>query len=581
MSSEKDDFLTWATDPSRTVEELFGVELLVEQCMPLWNRKHGVQVSFDWEAIRLARKNRQLDPRYKPSLARRRLEQAAEVLDQLTSFSTHVGDDRHLRDISFLRFCEKLDSLRLYHCEITDWSPLASRPQLLHLYVSDDVARDLRAVGELVQLKTLTLRLATPWPRLDGLENLTRLTEFMFYGNVLAVNAIRALPGVRAAEFHHGSGFNVPLRSVADLPDMPELRRLRLENTDLLDGIGRFPHLLNLEIYGYLPDLAPLAGNVELTHLYLSGIQFADLNPLTSLTQLCRITLRNDFPPDLTPLAELPRLHQIVVQSEAIVPPELDSLNALCAPWDEEFACDPPRKLDPLRLVVEKNRKKDHDAEADFGGMPRDHGDDREMVISETNWFIRQANHRIDRVLGKGWGAERETISGVHQCGHLYLRIRRRQDLDHLPAVVRTLRQLIASCRYPWQLDLLVEPLADYERDLDEIEDDYDSEETFDPEREREEWEYRRRRQLERREYLQRRYQARLGEELGIEPVPEPGSAAAPPPEKALAEGDDSGPGYDLGTDLHLYFTLTEKCAIVAECDRGLAEMLLEIKAEE
>ena len=348
MATETDDFLTWASDKSRTVEELFGIELLVERCMPYWNRKHGVTVPFNYEQIRLTEKNRQLDPRYKPVLTRDRLEHAAEVLDMITSFSTSIRDDRYLRDLSFLRFCRNLTALNLYQSEITDWSALALRPEITSLYISDEVARDLRPIAALAHLEKLTLRIHTPWPRLGGLENLSRLNEFKFYGNVLAVTAIPALPAVRAAEIHHGCGFKVPLRSVADLPAMPELRRLSLENADLLDGIERFPHLLNLEIYGFLPDLSPLAANVALTHLYLSGVQYTDLAPLITLRNLCLITLRNDFPPDLAPLTELPRLHEIIVKSEAIVPPDLATLNALCAPWEDEFCCHPPREQPPL-----------------------------------------------------------------------------------------------------------------------------------------------------------------------------------------------------------------------------------------
>jgi hypothetical protein len=583
MATESEDFLTWSTDKSRTVEELFGIELLVEQCMPHWNHKHGVQVPFNYEHIRLTRKSRQLDPRYKPDLTHDQLERAAEVLDKINRFSTNVSDDRHLRDLSFLRFCAYLTSLHLYKSEISDWSALAQRPEITSLYISDDVARDLRPIAALAHLENLTLRLHTPWPCLSGLENLGRLTEFLFYGNVLAVTSIPALPAVRAAQFHHGSGFNVPLRSVADLPAMPELRRLFLENTDLLDGIERFPHLLNLEIYGFLPDLTPLAANVALTHLHLSGVQYSDLSPLIALRNLCRITLRNDFPPDLAPLTELARLHEIIVKSEAIVPPELATLNALCAPWEDEFCCNPPRQLPPLRLIVEGKRKKDYDVDADTGGIPRDYGEDHDMLVSESNWFIRQLNRRLTRVLGKGWGAERERTGSSHRCGHLYVHIRRQRDLDHLPAVVRTLRQLIASCRYPWYLDIHVDALAEYERDLDEYEDDDDDdneeEEIFDAEREREEWEYRHKRQLERREYLRRRYQSRLCEELGVEPVPAP-SAAQPPPE-VHTQSEDTAPAYDLGTDLRLYFTLTEKAVVIGERDRGLAEMLLEMKAEE
>ncbi len=581
MATESDDFLTWATDQSRTVEELFGIELLVEKCMSHWNHKHGVQVPINHEQIRLTQKNRQLNPRYKPNLTRDQLEHAAEVLDMITSFSTNHSSDRYLRDISFLRFCANLTALHFYHGEINDWSVLALLPQITTLHISDEVARDLRPIGTLAHLENLTLSIRTPWPRLSGLENLTCLKDFHFYGNILALTAIPTLPAVRNAKIHYGGGFNVPLRSVADLPAMPELRRLDLESTDLLDGIERFPHLLNLEIYGFLPDLSPLAANVALTHLYLSGVQYTDLAPLITLRNLCLITLRNDFPPDLAPLTELPRLHEIIVKSEAIVPPDLATLNALCAPWEDEFCCHPPREQPPLRLIVVGKRRKDYDEKADFGGIPRDYGEDREMRISESKWFIRQLNRRVTRILGKGWGALKENYAAAYLCGQLMLNISRQRDLDHLPAVVRTLRQLISTCLYPWYLNFHIDILAEYERDIDEIEDDDNDneEETFNVEREREEWEYRQQRQLERREYLRRRYQSRLCEELGIEPEQQP--AAAQPPQKAEAESEDTSPTYDLGTALKLFFTLTEKAVVIGEKDRSLAEMLLEMKAED
>ncbi len=394
-------------------------------------------ISTPKDAIRLTRKNRQLDPAYRPKLTRACLERTAEVLDKITDFSTHVSDDRLLRDISFARFCVNLTALRLYNSAITDWSGLADLPALTTLYTSDEAARDLRPLGTLTSLQHLTLRIQNPWPRFAGIENLSRLTHFEFHGNVLAVTSIPALPVVRTAEFHHGNGYNAPLRLI------------------LLD------------------------------------------------------------------------------------------------------------------------KRKEHDTDADSGASPRDWGDDKEMAISERAWFIRQINRRLTRILGKGWGAERESAASVHTGSHLFLHIRRQRDLDHLPAVVRTLRQLIASCLHPWHLDLMVEPLAEYERDLDEIERDDGKKEAFDPDREREEWEYRRKRELERREYLKRRYQHRLGEELGIKAAPEPPSSpAASPPEEAYAQGDDSGPAYDLGTDLRLYFTLTEACAVTYIRDRDITDRL-------
>jgi hypothetical protein len=573
-------FADWACDPKRSVEERFGAELLIELTAGLWNNKHGIKTETNYEAERLRKQARALDPGHEPHYSREAAEHTEEVLPELKQLHFSYYDDRPLRSLAFLRFCPPLESIETRFSEISDWTPLLAQTELTKLHVWDRAARDLRPLARLTKLKSLFLWLGAPWPDLAGLENLVELREFQFHGNIHVLKAVPHLAQVRVASIKHGSGYNLPLRQVGDLPAMPELRRLLLENTAELGGIERYDKLLNLEIYGHFTDVSPLASLKNLTHLILSGGDYPTIAPLAQMPQLCRLVVRHEMPPDFTPLAESPRLHEIATESTHIVPPELASLNAMFNTWDEEFAAAEPRALTPLKLCLRDDHER---GEIDSGGTKRDWGDDLEMDHSEYRWFIRRINRRITALLGKGWGEIQERFPGCG--GGVHVTITRPEDIDRVLEVVQCLRELIAAARHPWSYLLIVDSLARFERDMAEIYRNDDAE--FDPDRERAEWEDERRQERERREFLERKYRHRLQQELGSPGVP-PKPAAAPADETneddedtltTTAEASESE--YDLGTNISLYATLTEKACYIHESDRGIAEMLLEIKAEE
>ncbi len=577
MPTPNEGFAAWACDPRRSLEERFGAELLIEQNLDRWKRKHGLKVEdSNYTAEQLRKKERSLNPAHNPRYSRDAAAHVEEILPEVKGFDNGHDDDRPLRDLSCLRFCSGLESVNLRRAEIRDYSPLLAHPTLTKLDLWDSVARDLRVIGQLARLQDLKLWLGAPWPDLTGLENLVELREFRFFGNVLALRDIPSLPQVRDLHLSYGYGFNVPLRSLADLPDLPELRRLYLENTAELHGIERYAKLLNLEIFGYYTDLAPLAQLPQLTHLKLSGGDYPTLAPLAKMPQLRRLVVCLEEPPDFTPLAEAPRLHEIKLEISHIVPPELGPINAMLPPWSDEFAVHPPRPLAPFKLSLRDGERR---TESDSGGQPRDWGEDQEMGNSEHVWFVREVNRRLTALLGKGWGAEKENFRWPP--GHLHVTICRPEDLDRVPEVVQCLREVLATTRHPWCYGLIVDSLKYYERDMEEI---YEAEgEEFDAEREREEWEYEQQKERERREFLERKYLFRLQQESGVPTKPEDFA----PPSRQDEDGDIFTAGtepepspYDLGTELHLYMTLTEKAGYIHERDRGLAEYFLGIKAE-
>ena len=87
----------------------------------------------------------------------------------------------------------------------------------------------------------------------------------------------------------------------------------------------------------------------------------------------------------------------------------------------------------------------------------------------------------------------------------------------------------------------------------------------------------------ERREYLEREYRYRLRQEQGLPTPPEEFAPPGKAPAEAATDDDDGDGGseYDLGTELRLCATLTETTCYVHPSERGLAEMLLRIKAKE
>ena len=562
-------FADWACDSRRSREERFAAEMLIEKTIGLWRRKQGVKYESNYEADRLRQKDRSLNPAYEPQFSRADAGRVEEILNEVKDLDLYNWDDRPVRDLSVIRFCPALEKLTTYRCEIRDWTPLLAVPRLRDLRVHDRLAKDFRPVAQLTELQVLDLSIDAPWPDLTGFERLSRLREFDFGGNVLALQAIPRLPALREAKFHQGYRFNVPLRSVGHLPEMPELRRLHLENTSALDGIERFPLLLNLEVYGYFEDLAPLAALKQLTHVTISGGDYATLAPLARLPELRRLVIRREEPQDCTPLAEAPRLHEIQVEMCPVATAELATLNAMFPPWDEEFAVTPPRPLEPLRLLV---RDKYEDRDDAGRGEPRDWGEDKEMTKSEERWFTRETNRRLTALLGKGWG----------RCASTHVTITRPEDIDRLPEIAQCLRQLLATARDSWSYMFIVDSLARFERGMEEIQRDDDE---FDAENERQEWEDRRRRERERREYLEREYRYRLQQEQGLPTRPED---FAPPP-KAEPESDDTVVAgdiepetaeFDTGVELSLYSTLTETACYIHSRDLGLAEMLLNLKAE-
>jgi len=565
-------FATWATDPARTVEEQYGALLLMEStARSVFWKKFKIVLEVEFYNGSIPRKQRSSDPGYIPKIDFGHAKWTEDVLADLTYLPLGRSDDRPLRDVSVLQFCPALEHLELSYTEVTDFKQVASLPRLKHLHITATEASDFTFLGRIETLERLYLTLFHPWPDLTGLERLPKLRDFTLNGNTLALGVVPRLANIRKARFD-GHRYNVPIRSLAHLPEMPELIDLELASTVSLEGLQRYPQLTNLRLAGRYDDLSPLQDLRNLTHAHLASKASPDVTPLAELPSLCRVTFEMEMPPDLTPLSSSPRLHEILIEGSPIVPAELASLNSLCEPWDNEFLAETPRKLRKLEMRLQRDR------EVRWNESPapcRDWSDDAEMAKSETRWFVRSFNRAMNRLLGKEWGP----IDEKYPCspGHLMAHINRLEDISRMPEIARIVRKLIASARYPWHCAFLIDSLATYRNDYTSLEDDNDDDWLIRAQKEENE------REKEHHERLKRTYLHRLSLETGVPPPPLVEESRAPE-EDEEDHGDGfftEQPEYDLGTSLQLYATLNETHVYVSKRNREIAEDLFELKAED
>jgi hypothetical protein len=535
------DFVAWALDPQRTLEEAFFAEIVVELGVEKWEQKRNIYRRTDWDVRHERGRGRRLNPAHRARLKREDVEKTAEILPEFTYFSYYCYDyDRPIRDLSGLRFLTALNQCHFGNSQIPDLSPLAGVPNLAELHLHDEVAEDFRPLARCPKLKKINLWINQPWPNIEGLENLPALEDLWFTGNLLVLETVPRLSLVHTA--HLGSQFSshTPLRDVRRLPEMPRLRTLVLEGVHRLEGIERYPHLRVLTLCGMFRDLTPLAALHELTHLTLKGNMTRDLTPLTRLPALRKLTVEGDHPQDYLVLADTPLLHEVEAKGCDINQTDLSALHALLSPWSAEFANTEPHPLPPLRFRVlphEDYLKFDDDEE---DADARHGGDNYEMQQSERVWLARCLQHRITKVLeDPHWG-------DVNDCP--WVNIHSLEAAERLPEIVRIVRAFLATTRHRFRVHLRVELKAEWHRDPDkdpELSDAVHRQRLIEEEVEEQlEWERQRR---ENRDYLARLQELQQLQQEGAEIKPE---QFAPPPEteEPEEEADQDGQHLDGST---------------------------------
>lgn len=535
-----EDFGAWALSPDRTIEEAYFAERAVDECLAIWDRDHKIYKALDWESLRERARARKLNPAHRVRIPEQSLKKALEVLSSVKRLNFECHDDRPVRDISGLKFFPQLEELHFGWTEISDLSPVSQLKQLRVLWITDHEVEDLRPMTACTEMRTVYLRIGQPWPTITGFDNLVQLENFNWYGNLIVLEEISALPSVRLAKLETCYGASLPLRDCRRLPEMPALEILELENVHRLDGIERWSRLRNLTVGGLFRDLTPLINAKGVTHLTIKGNLTRDLSPLVRLPELRHLKVCGDHPQDYSVLSDAPKLHGVDADGCDINKLELNTLQAILTPWEEEFKLEKPRPLAPLRMLVRKHE--DIPKGARVQGLKVWDGDPA-MAASEARWFAEVLSKRISRgIKNRKWG-EVDSFA----AGGAHMRVLSLEAAELLPDIVRLTREVMATTRYPWQIffsvDLNGEWLHDETRkDIEDavelqrhIQDEIDSHLEY------------LRRSKEHKEFLERQHRLRLIEQDGGKVEPEKFAA---PESKPIEMPENKEEDVDAGSVL-------------------------------
>ena len=476
--SKPADFIRWITDPVRTNDELFTVELLIER-MRFWQHWPFRARRLDFDHEQKAKKERRFNPAYRPLLALDELEALQERADTVTHFGSNGLSDRPLRDLTALSFFPALENISISSVDVSDLSPLGSLPKLkgFTLMESPDLSGagrfDFGQLGEKPALDHLRISLRQPWPDLSALARWPVIRELYYSGNLLALSEVETLPAAVVVQAQKWIQASTPLRDLKAFPSMPKVKRLDLEPTFSLRGIERYPTVVNLELGGDFADLAPLEAMENVTYLKLTSEHFTDLTPLTRLPKLRELVLVRERPIDLSPLTDAPQLRRIDFQRCATMRTELAALNAGLLPEAEDFLAKTPRPLGPLKFQL---ISKDNESGKNFQNRRyqelteiRDsyYDGDAALERAEARSFLSILFAELNRLLGRRWGIV--NVEQATKAGRTHLDFKRYRDTVRIREIIQLLRELSARSRFPWAFDIMVEPHGDMSYEMEEL----------------------------------------------------------------------------------------------------------------
>ncbi|HEY1582750.1 MAG TPA: hypothetical protein VGF73_06600 [Chthoniobacterales bacterium] len=467
------------TDPARSNEELFTVELLIERMRP-WQHWpfHNRTVGFE-ERLKICRERR-FNPGYRPLLPFDELEALQARAETVTHFNDHGPSDRPLRDLTALQFFPALENINISGGNVHDFSPLRDLEKLnwLTLIESSDLAgghmTDFAQLGEKPLLDHVFLSLRQAWPDLKAIGNWPAMRTFLYSGNLLSLLEIGTLPAAVIVKMNSWVHSGTPLRDLRATPTIPKLKRLDLSPTASLAGIERYPSVVNLELGGGFTDLSPLEAMANVTFLKLTSEHFSDLTPLTRLPKLREVVFVRERPIDLSPLTDAPQLRRVDFERCTTMRMELAALNAGLLPEANDFLADTPRPLGPLPFyLIAKENKAAQDYlirryEELTALRETFYEDDAALEKAEARSFLLTLFEELNRILGPRWGVIDTTYPT--KAGRTRLAFKRYEDTVRIREIIRLLREHSARSRFPWVFDILVEPHGDMSYELEQLE---------------------------------------------------------------------------------------------------------------
>ncbi|MES2439937.1 MAG: hypothetical protein V4584_12750 [Verrucomicrobiota bacterium] len=482
MNKIEHDFLSWANDPARTLEERYGILRLAEFTYMRYYQGAD-KTPLDWATASKAHEQRLYNPAYQPFIDEKQLRITAELLPRVEELNLDpIGEDRPLRNLAFLAFVPNVTSLRLHSFEREDLDGFQHLKHLRVAHLRSDEVEDYSALAACHELRELHITTHFPWPVLRALSELPHLEILNWHGNSLALADIPSLPALRSLQIQSQYYQNEPKNSIRDLhqlPDMPMLDHFWGGWFHRLDGIGRFPKLRFLAIRGFFKSLSGLTALTELTHLRITNPRLEEVATVASMPSVRHMAVHSERPQDWGVLMTSETLREVFHLGFDGDQPDLETLRMLIPPWDDLFALPEPRALEPIRVMVRSSLDDmtgaDCDISSDFPEGPEGWDGNLGMRQSETWWVENQLHTALRdagylKLQGVRMGSNPPELYSLFSNPptpwmprRLSLRILKSEAIGHIPGIFECIRKALSQIRHPWQLHVTVQPDADAE----------------------------------------------------------------------------------------------------------------------
>jgi len=535
MSEIADEFIAWVLDGELTLEQRYGVFLLLERVRPY--------DAANFLAREREREERLYNPAWEPVIDPAVLRLVAAQLSDLRSLSLDefLFEDRPLRNLDFLRFLPALTELTLKDVELKRLEGISRLQHLETFSIRTDKVDDYNDLALCPNLREISIQTWHPWPVIDQWEHAPSLTKLKWFSNGRSLEGVQRLPHLRwlsiDAASHHDERA-VSIRDFHTLPEMPQLEFFTGGSFYRLDGVERYTKLRLLVASGYFRDLAPLAGHPSITHLRLDTPELRDLTPVVGIPSLYQFVLHSERPQDFSPLMESESLRELVVFGCPTPQPDVDLVRLMMPDRAETFALAEPRELQPMQLIAcnQLGMRRKEDASAEPGSAPV-WKDDIVMQQSEEIWMKEQLKAALAaagllELEGLRFDGFRDNPAHCLFSRFDWNPLRRSVNIRFLRAaaiarvreVIDALRPVLARSAVPWEVQVDMRPETDAE--------EWD-EPRLDPaeERAREEIE-----QEKRHDRLRRLESQRRASELRMDLLKEQGATIDP---------DDFSPDFD------------------------------------
>lgn len=472
MSPDLSPFSQWALDDSRTSEERYLIFLVCEACRLLEYLRKPIEYQREHIFKSLPQqfwKELYLNPLLLPDIGPGDTERAARMAEFLTKFSPNADHEkRKLGDAgAVLRFFPALEVVAMGSTAIKDLSFVASLPKLRCLQLFSGVLENLEPLRGCAALRELSLGFTgagpphfTPpvyWLDAQPLGALKGLKKLTIYPNPAILKGL-SFPALTSADF---SGGNCVQPDCTHLPDMPQLRLLKLDGVQSLRGISRFPQLRHLKISGPLRDWGDVSMLKELDCLEVDTQDGwpRDVMPLTTLPNLLWVRFGGEIPRNYWPLGQSPRLREVSMGNVPSVQLDVQAVNAGLASWDGIFALPELRPRAPLRFVA-----------AEWGydpgvlpPSPQEPGPEflqhPKLFHLERLWMQSRVDQALRTVIGNEGLGDRSHLSTYEGSWErsASIDLTTLEAAKRLPQVLEAAREALAASPHEWRCSVAVD----------------------------------------------------------------------------------------------------------------------------